>query len=605
MVKYWVCLFGMAVVFSQVAAQQADVAEIEALYDKAFGYQGKSLDSMHIFSQELHTASSNAGYQKGVAQARLLSAYYYTMHRKVDTAAVLIEQAKHFFSQQAEQNSMESGLVSLYHGLNEFYSGRYEEAQASYRRALDIFTDRADVFYKAYSLTSMGVLESTRGNYALALEFITDAYRMKVEAGFPPERSTYEIGSLAKAYSSVGDHQKALIYDKKILSIEEKRGKDLYIGQACLSVGNTYYWIKELDSALYFYNRGLEHAKKARFKAMVTALQNNIANITAEMGNVVESNKLLYDFNEGFKKPEHKQNYYGLYLTGLNHHKLGHHRQAVGYGLDAIAGYQKKGNKQYALYVSELLRDAYDSLSMLDSVLYYSKLYYTYKDSIFNEETNAKVSELYAEIAEIEKKNQIAVLQREAEVSGLENKLRMLLYISIVLICLLLLTAVVSAYWNKVRMHKLVDEQLRKELQRGELELEQQTTHMYNLNEKLGYIETELKRIKKEASESAPKVQKVINSININKSLEKDWNNFDNYFGKVHLSFYENLQAIYPDLSRYELRICALIKLNLSNKEIATILNIEPKSVRMAKYRLKKKMKIEDEKEIAHYLKSA
>lgn len=603
--RYWFCFLGVALVSGQLAGQGAHEAEMEVLYNKAFGLQGKSLDSMHIFSNELYAESSKAGYQKGMARARLLSGYFYTMHRRLDTAAVLIEQAKQFFGEEASQNTMEFGLVNLYQGMNEFYSSNYEEAQNSYQLALEIFTDRGDIFYKAHSLTSMGVLESTRANYSKALEYLTEAYRMKVEAGFPPERSTYEITALAKVYSSIGDYLKALTYDKKILSIEEKKGKDLYIGQACLNIGNTYYWIKELDSALYFYNKGLGYANKANFQAMVTALQNNIANITAEMGNVEQSNKLLYEFNQGFEKPDHRQNYYGLYLAGLNHHKLGNHRKAIAYGLEAIEGYQKKKNKQYAFYVSELLRDAYDSLSILDSVLYYSKLYYVYKDSIFNDESNTKLSKLYAEIAGIEKENQIAVLQKEAEVSALENKFRILVYVSVAVISLLALAAVMSAYRHKVRKHRLVDEQLRKELLRGELELEQQTTHMHNLNEKLGFIEAELKRIKKETSDSAPKVQKVINSININKSLEKDWDNFDNYFGKVHFSFYENLLASYPDLSRYELRICALIKLNLSNKEIATILNIEPKSVRMAKYRLKKKMKIEDEQEIGSYLKSA
>lgn len=602
--KYWLFILGLSAGGPQVAAQKAEVAELEALYDKAFGYQGESLDSMHLFSKELYTASTAAAYPKGVAQARLLSAYFYTMHRKTDTASVLIAQAMQFFAQQPDRNSMEWGLVNLYQGLNEFYSGRYEEAQNSYRLAHEIFSARQDVFYQAYCLTSMGVLETTRANYPLALEYCSEAYRMKVEAGFPPERCKYEVTSLAKIYTSIGDYRRALAFDKKILAIEEGKGRDLYIGQACLSIGNSYYWIKQLDSALYFYNRGLEHAKKAKFMAMVTACQNNIANITAEVGDLEQSNRLLYDFNNGFKKPEDRQNHYGLYLTGLNYHKLGNHRKAIGYGREAIAGYQKKRNKQYALYVSELLRDAYDSLEILDSVLYYSSLYYTYKDSIFNEENNAKVSKLYAEIAGIEKENEIAALQKEAEVSALETKFRVLLFVSVVVVCLLALAAIVSAYRNKVRKHKLVDEQLRKELQRGKLELEQQTLHMYSLNEKLTYIEAELKRLKKEATQSAPKVQKVLNSISINKSLEKDWDNFDNYFGKVHLSFYENLQAMHPDLSRYELRMCALIKLNLSNKEIATILNIEPKSVRMAKYRLKKKMKLEDEKGIGSYFQS-
>ncbi|MCE7995776.1 MAG: hypothetical protein HEP71_27605 [Roseivirga sp.] len=59
--------------------------------------------------------------------------------------------------------------------------------------------------------------------------------------------------------------------------------------------------------------------------------------------------------------------------------------------------------------------------------------------------------------------------------------------------------------------------------------------------------------------------------------------------------FQAQLQAICPSLTAYELRLCTYLKTNLSTKEIATLLNITPDSVKKAKHRLRKKLNIKPE----------
>ena len=59
---------------------------------------------------------------------------------------------------------------------------------------------------------------------------------------------------------------------------------------------------------------------------------------------------------------------------------------------------------------------------------------------------------------------------------------------------------------------------------------------------------------------------------------------------KSSLSFQEKLKKEYPNLTAYDLRLCIYLKAGLSTKEIATILNITPDSVKKAKHRLRKKL---------------
>ena len=61
-----------------------------------------------------------------------------------------------------------------------------------------------------------------------------------------------------------------------------------------------------------------------------------------------------------------------------------------------------------------------------------------------------------------------------------------------------------------------------------------------------------------------------------NLSTANDWASFEQYFEKVHKDFFKNLKSDYPTISTNELNMCALLKLNIRNKDIAQIMGISP-----------------------------
>jgi CheY-like chemotaxis protein/DNA-binding CsgD family transcriptional regulator len=73
------------------------------------------------------------------------------------------------------------------------------------------------------------------------------------------------------------------------------------------------------------------------------------------------------------------------------------------------------------------------------------------------------------------------------------------------------------------------------------------------------------------------------------------WKEFEHHFEQVHETFYENLTEKFPGLTANEKKLCALLRLNLSSKEIASITFQNAQSVDMARYRLRKKLDIEKE----------
>ncbi|WP_461534452.1 helix-turn-helix transcriptional regulator [Sinomicrobium sp.] len=76
---------------------------------------------------------------------------------------------------------------------------------------------------------------------------------------------------------------------------------------------------------------------------------------------------------------------------------------------------------------------------------------------------------------------------------------------------------------------------------------------------------------------------------------EGDWDYFYNKFVQVHPNFSGQLKRIYPDLTKNDIDFCILLKLRLTNKELANMLNISHKSVISKRYRLRKKMSLREE----------
>jgi hypothetical protein len=115
------------------------------------------------------------------------------------------------------------------------------------------------------------------------------------------------------------------------------------------------------------------------------------------------------------------------------------------------------------------------------------------------------------------------------------------------------------------------------------------TMHLYNKNEILSELHTQIKKIPKSQTHDEV-ITQIKSTINNNIYIDADWEKFKLHFEQVHPGFFRELEKSHPNLTAYEIRLCAYLHIQLSGKEIATLLNIDPASVRKAKMRLKKKM---------------
>jgi tetratricopeptide (TPR) repeat protein/DNA-binding CsgD family transcriptional regulator len=99
-------------------------------------------------------------------------------------------------------------------------------------------------------------------------------------------------------------------------------------------------------------------------------------------------------------------------------------------------------------------------------------------------------------------------------------------------------------------------------------------------------------------------VSKLKSNIKSNLSFTDEWQSTALHFEKVHPDFFKHLYILNPNLTQNDLRQCAYIKLNLSTKEIAWILNIDSSSVRINRYRIKKKLDLAENVDLINYISS-
>lgn len=162
-----------------------------------------------------------------------------------------------------------------------------------------------------------------------------------------------------------------------------------------------------------------------------------------------------------------------------------------------------------------------------------------------------------------------------------------------------------KAYISEASILKLKEEKYEAELNHKNQELLSATMHIAQKNELLKNVRQILDRLAKRAANDS-ELQHEIDSINKivqqDANIEADWDRFIHNFDVVHDSFYRRLKERYPQLSQTDYKLCVYLRMNLSSKDIATLLNISLRSVETNRYRLRKKLELPNDVNLTDFL---
>ncbi len=585
------------------------------------------------------------------------------LYRKYDKAQALgfCTQAL----KQAEKIEYDEGIGFAKMAMGNVYNyhANYDSALSCYRYAIPYFekisfeTTRNHRLGQIYYNLAQSLQEVNQS--AEAIQALNNAARFYQLSQDKAQLSNVYI-DIANLYETNKQYKEALFYGEKALTAATQVQDTTTICSVMNDLGNIYlalntqtknatYLAKAKADFLRTY-RILQHNPEADTDGLITPT------ILANLGDCLlreeKYDSAIYFLNESNRlasKIQYKwvEGYNYMYLGEIAH-KRQQLKTATDYFEKAL-GYRKD-------YGNEFTMDLYQRLTKLETdkrnfakALEYQQLYQQDYEQVRDAEQSRAINEIQTRYETHEKERQIQDLQRD-------NRQKKQYLTGVVILALLAVALAVAIGWlyhfrRKVfrqREHLLHEEKEKVELERQieekakeKAQLQQQLTEKENqriqeeiqlqatihslkqdqLQREIDYKQRELTTsvmqlekknellltLKNELQQVPAATEKPIRNLNrlIDQSLdiEDDFERFTTHFENVHPRFFHRLQSLTEQsLSALDQKYCAYLRMQLSTKEIANLLNIEPKSVRMAQYRIKKKLGLTEENDLKEFL---
>ncbi len=503
-------------------------------------------------------------------------------------------------------------------GVYYWQKNDYVTALENYSKSKEIFENIKDKNGIARAICNMGIVYGEQGNYSQALDNYLQASTIFQELGDQSKiASTYN--SIGNVYKNQKNFEEALTSYKQAQGIWLKLDDKKSIAGSYINIGSIYTKQKKFGEAILSADKALKLFEGFKDSNGQIICHNNLGEIYLQKQQYDEAlshyEKAL-ELNEKFQSKR-------LMITSYN--GLGNVNTKLNQSSKAITSYQKAKDLALATGVRPALQQAYEGLATVygqvndfPNAYRFQKLSTTLKDSIFNAENASKMTNLRLHYESEKKLSEIKLIQQEKDLGYATRNTAMLgLFAG-----LLVLGLAFNRQRLKVRKNRelnAIQQALAETEIRNSLEKEQQliaelefrnkalTTHTLNLIQKNSILEEIRQTVSLtlktgQRDENTPLLSKLINLIDYSFNLDRDWDEFKMYFEGVHKDFFSKLKRENPELSGGELRLCALIRLNLNLKEAATLLNISPDSVKTARHRLRKKLNLPEESNLTDYL---
>jgi len=150
---------------------------------------------------------------------------------------------------------------------------------------------------------------------------------------------------------------------------------------------------------------------------------------------------------------------------------------------------------------------------------------------------------------------------------------------------------------------RIENEKSKTEVELKTKELASYAMQITQKNETLYSMKEQLKRISQKVNPDAQRhLEKLIRKIEQSTNQKDDWDKFEGYFDQVYENFTKRIREKYPNLTPNDIKLCAYLRMNLSTKDIAPLLNISVRGVEVSRYRLRKKLDLPQNENLIDFM---
>ena len=194
-----------------------------------------------------------------------------------------------------------------------------------------------------------------------------------------------------------------------------------------------------------------------------------------------------------------------------------------------------------------------------------------------------------------------ALHQHEIESEKVRQDLKIRHY-TIIAVLVLLLFAVIIVVQRWRQRQRIKEMEAKFEIERRERQLLTASLSRDESDKMLSYVRAETQRLSRERNVSGSDISDIAKNIKLHMTDNNDLKTFEQTVASVNPRFIRNLREIAPDLSENNVRLCSYLMLGLSNREIGSIMNIKPSSMRQARLRLRQKFGLTKDDSLEDFL---
>lgn len=494
-------------------------------------------------------------------------------------------QLKSQYSEALENHRALEAAQSLQQmGILCFHVGHYPQALDFYLQADKLFKNTDADMLRANNLNDLGLLHYFNRNPALAKQYYQEALHL-FESHQDHLGIATTLGKIGHLFEKQGNYKQSLSFQKQAIQHFTQINNQTGIAKIYENLGSIFEDLSRYDSAQYYFNKSLKINDERKDEVAKIEVLNNIGDI--------------------------------LRKTGKPQEGLSYSRKALGLAKKYHEKYQE------ASAYRDLAR-TFNLLGRNDSAYFYLDISRKMTLDIYSDQNNQKIAMMQV-IYDITKKN------NEIERLNNDSKTNKILGFAAAIV-MLLLAILGGVIINKQRMYiqnersvseqkqkvfekeqelvqvalrnrQLEEEQLKQELEIKSRELTTHTLHIIQKNQVLEKLYQRLEEISKDDRKNTQKnIQKIMLEIQDNFNHDQHWEEFRQIFEQVHGTFLEKVKASSENLTANDLRLIALLKMNLKSSEIASLLGISQDSLRVVRYRLRKKLNMEQGDNLASFM---
>jgi tetratricopeptide (TPR) repeat protein len=502
--------------------------------------------------------------------------------------------------------------------------GNYDTAIYYSKKALRLREEKIkDTNDIAGSYDNMSTIYFKAGEFDSAINYSLKAAKLFEKTGNKKELA-YTWSNLSSIYDAVGNKNNSYHYLMLAYNILKNEGNDEDIVRMLENLGDYFLNHNMLDSAQYYFNQAVSMLKKMKKYDDYANTKRALGEIFLKLGKNSKAEKELTEANKLFKKSDRMEDIIITeVLVAEVELRKGNFTKAKNLLDNALTLENRMDSERLRL---KILKEKEKLMEQWGHHAAAWKLYHqieTLKDTLYKKELKSKLEEITTKYQTEKIKYENRKLKQQHKIERMKTKqMRILFFISVFTAFLLaiIFLLILQKRQRNILLHKqelniakkeeaLIKAELQNaELKKQELSKEndfrsrQLTTFTLHLMQKNLILQDMLKKVKEIERKDARQIKKELVNLKIQLinaiSSDSDWENFKLFFEKVNANFFTRLKEKYPNLSSKDEKLCALIKLNMDINETASVLNVDYNTVRIARYRLKKKMELAPDEDL-------